>query len=179
VTTEGSAGIRCVFFDRDGIVNRRPVGRYVTRKDEFHLLPAFVEALEVVREKGYAAVVVTNQSGIERGHMTHETVREIHDHLDGMLRASGLALLDIVVCPSADDGHPDRKPNPGMLLRAAARHGIDLDRSWMVGDQERDVLAGKRAGCRTVLVEGPDESTEAEFRLRDVAELPAFLRQHL
>jgi histidinol-phosphate phosphatase family protein len=171
------AKIKCVFFDRDGIVNRPPPPerRYVTHRDHFEMIPEFVDVLKLVRARGYEAVVVTNQSGIARGRMTENDVREIHEHLNGLLAARGAALLDIVMCPSDDDGHPDRKPNPGMLLTAAKRHAIDLPASWMVGDQERDIVAGQRAGCRTVLVAGDTKPTAAEFRVATMTELMRLL----
>jgi histidinol-phosphate phosphatase family protein len=172
---------KCVFFDRDGIVNREPSpDRYVMDVHTFHLLPAFIEALRVVDEKGYRAVVVTNQSGVERGALTEETVQAIHDHMHELLQQEGLGLLDVMVCTSADDAHSHRKPNPGMLLEAAERHGLDVAHSWMIGDQERDVVAGKRAGCaKTVLVRKTEKPTVADFHLREMSELAALLRREL
>ncbi|MBP7829637.1 MAG: HAD-IIIA family hydrolase [Kiritimatiellae bacterium] len=174
-------GRPCVFFDRDGIVNRSPGPGYVERVEDFYLLPEFVEALRVVRARGYEAVIVTNQRGVALGRMTAETVQAMHDELARRLRAEGLDLLDIRVCTANDNSHPDRKPNPGMILTAARRHGLDLSRSWMVGDHERDMEAGRRAGCRTVLVggEGEPQPASTDFRIRDMADLPAFLEAHL
>ena len=165
--------IKCVFFDRDGIVNHPPPPerRYVTHRDYFELIPEFVDVLRFVRSRGYEAVVVTNQSGIARGRMTEGAVHDIHQHLHEILVTHGLALLDVIMCPSDDEAHPSRKPNPGMLLEAARRHHIDLPASWMVGDQERDITAGQRAGCRTILVATDTFSTAAEFRVHDLKEL--------
>jgi D-glycero-D-manno-heptose 1,7-bisphosphate phosphatase len=170
---------RCVFFDRDGIINVAPQTRYVTHPEAFHLQPEFVQALRVTREKGYEAVVITNQAGVERGDLPPATLDEIHDKMVGLLQQEGLGFLDIYVCPHLDDAHPHRKPNPGMILDAARKHGIDLAHSWMVGDSERDVRAGRRAGCRTVLVKPGAPETEADFRLDDIAALPGFLRERL
>lgn len=170
----------CVFFDRDGIVNRCPGrGKYVERLDDFHLQPQFFEALRVVNRKGYEAVVVTNQRGVARGRMTLETVEAIHAHLRQMVVREGLCLLDILYCPHGDDSHPHRKPNPGMILEAAARHGLDLKRSWMVGDSESDVLAGSRAGCKTILVSESRHDTIADFNLPGMEALALFLEQNL
>lgn len=172
---------KCVFFDRDGIVNRCPdPERYVLNVKAFQLLSPFVDALRVVHEKGYKAVIITNQSGVGRGAMTQETLDEIHAHMHRLLEADGLGLLDVMVCTAADDAHPHRKPNPGMLLEAAEKHGLDLAQSWMVGDQERDVVAGKRAGCgKTVLVRKTDKPTVADYHLRELSELAALLRRSL
>ena len=165
--------IRCVFFDRDGIVNQYPgPGAYVERWEEFHLLPEFVEVLRTVGQKGFAAVVVTNQRGVALGRMTAATLEDLHRRLAEILQKQhGLALLDILYCPH-DEGVCDcRKPHPGMLLAAARRHGIDLRRSWMIGDAEKDIEAGRQAGCRTILVSAPDAPTRADVRVRDMAEL--------
>ena len=145
----------CVFFDRDGIVNRAPVKtRYVERWEDFHLLPEFVESLKVALDKKYEAVVVTNQRGVGIGHMSAETLLEIHDNLLKELKKQGVCLRDIIVCTDVDEASPRRKPNPGMLIEAAEKHGLDIKRSWMIGDQRKDVEAGRRAGCKTVLVGG-------------------------
>jgi D-glycero-D-manno-heptose 1,7-bisphosphate phosphatase len=170
----------CVFFDRDGIVNRRPtLDRYVRTWEEFELIPEFVDALKVVRERGYEAVIVTNQKGISTGRMTQADVDRIHHNLRAALHTHGLHLRDVMVCSAPDDSHTHRKPNPGMLIEAARTHGLDLGRSWMVGDQEKDVEAGRRAGCRTVLVGEPVKPTRADHQVPDMAALVPFLRKHL
>lgn len=170
----------CVFFDRDGVANRPPtLDRYVRNWGEFVPIPAFFDALRVVAAHGYAAVIVTNQRGIATGHMSQADVDQIHDNLMAMVHAHGLQLKEIIVCPHPDDTHPCRKPNPGMLLDAARRHQLDLPRSWMVGDSETDVLAGRRAGCHTILVKAGQPATVADYRLENMEAVPAFLDQHL
>lgn len=169
----------CVFFDRDGIINVSPGPGYVERVEDFHLVPEFVEALRVVSSKGYAAVVITNQRGVGRGIMTQETLDSIHDHLIEKLEAFGLKLHDIYVCVANDNEHPNRKPNPGMIFDAARDHNLDLSRSWMVGDNESDVLAGRRAGIRTILVNNSGTPTEADIRLASMSELAACLSDNL
>jgi D-glycero-D-manno-heptose 1,7-bisphosphate phosphatase len=170
---------KCVFFDRDGIVNRSPGAGFVERLEDFHILPEFKTALQVARERGYEAVIVTNQRAVGLGRMTAETLQEIHSHLRKELGRHGLHLLDVVSCVATDDQHPHRKPNPGMILEAAGKYHLDLPRSWVVGDQERDVVAGKRAGCRTVLVRPGDEPTVADHRIACMQELAEFLSVHL
>ena len=173
-------GAKCVFFDRDGIVNHPPVhAPYVMHVDDLRIISEFVEALRVVNQKGYLAVIVTNQGGVGRGKMTEASLHAIHDALFQNLKEQGVTLDDILFCASPDDKHSHRKPNPGMLLEAAERHGIDLKASWMVGDLERDVIAGHRAGCRTVLVSMSKKATSADFRLRVMSELAGFLAKHL
>ncbi|HIE10523.1 MAG TPA: HAD family hydrolase [Kiritimatiellae bacterium] len=170
---------KCVFFDRDGIVNRSPGLGYVTCLEDFEVLPEFIAALRNVKSHGYLAIVVSNQRGVALGKMTIETVDRIHRFLRETLATAGLALDAIYYCPH-DNGECDcRKPSPGMLLRAAAEFGIDLSASWMIGDSLRDVVAGKRAGCRTVLVGDETGEVIPDYRLGSVAELPGFLSAHL
>jgi D-glycero-D-manno-heptose 1,7-bisphosphate phosphatase len=170
----------CVFFDRDGIVNQAPAKtRYVERWSDFHLQPEFVETLKVVRDKGYEAVVVTNQKGVGTGYVSPDTLAEIHENLKSELAKQKLCLLDIVVCTDTADDSPRRKPNPGMLLEAAEKYDLDLARSWMIGDQKKDIEAGQRAGCQTVFIGPAIGSTGADYALPRIADLPAFLRKHL
>ena len=176
-----SALTPCVFFDRDGIVNVSPsdIEYYVLSVDRFFLIPAFITALADATARGYAAVIVTNQKCVAKGLITMDGIEAIHDHLRGLVAAAGLPLRGIYTCPHAGD-HPDRKPNPGMLLRAAQDHGLDLARSWMIGDHERDIRAGRAAGChRTVLVHAAPRHPLADFQVPDMDALPALLRAEL
>lgn len=171
---------KCVFFDRDGIVNRIPdPDRYVMSVDRFHLYPAFMEALRIVNQYGYAAILITNQSGVDRGILSAESLEAIHAHLREQLQKEGLGLQDIFVCTSADDLHPHRKPNPGMLLAAAEKHQLDLAHSWMVGDKESDVTAGHRAGCKAIKVSPSTKPSQAEYQIHTLDELPALLNRLL
>lgn len=170
---------RCVFFDRDGVINRSPgPGRYVERWEDFELLDGFVEALRVVRRHGWSAVVVTNQRCVARGMVPMAELERIHAGLRRELAArDGLTLLDIRVCPHDNgDACACRKPRPGMLLDAARTHGLDLAASWMVGDSERDIEAGRAAGCRTIRVcEDEHEPTRADVRIASMADLAGTL----
>jgi D-glycero-D-manno-heptose 1,7-bisphosphate phosphatase len=171
---------RCVFFDRDGIVNVSPGPGYVARWDDFELLPGFIEVLRLVDRRGYSAVVVTNQRGVARGVVDLDAVVRIHRKLREQLAGEhGLALLDVLMCPHDEGECECRKPRPGMLLEAARRHGLDLEASWMIGDSERDVEAGRRAGCRTVLVGAGAAGTVADFRVDDLEELKSLLEGKL
>lgn len=172
---------KCVFFDRDGIVNESPgPRRYVERWEDFRLMPSFVRILRRTTEAGYAAVVVTNQRGVSLGVVAEVELERIHRLLRDLLkREHGLELLDILYCPHEEGACDCRKPRPGMLLEAARRHGLDLKKSWMIGDSERDVEAGRRAGCRTVLVGGSAESSVADLRVADLVELESRLDEML
>jgi len=153
---------KAVFLDRDGTINEyvgflRDIGRLA-------LLPGAAEAIRRINDSGYLAIVATNQPVIARGEVTVPELQEIHNKMETLLGAEGAYLDGIYYCPH----HPHkgyegeipelkvecvcRKPKPGMLLQAAQDFHIDLSASWMVGDGENDILAGKGAGCRTVLI---------------------------
>lgn len=169
----------CVFLDRDGVINVRPKGRYVLDVSEFQILPGILSVLELIRERNHSMVVVTNQSGVARGVMTMEKLKAINRCMEERLAEAGIELLDVFVCPSADDTCEDRKPNPGMLLKAAEKHQLNLSESWMVGDQEGDIMAGKRAGCRTILMAEDAVETMADHRVANTAELKDLLAKTL
>jgi mannose-1-phosphate guanylyltransferase/phosphomannomutase len=147
----GGSRRRAVFVDRDGVLIRDV--DHLTSTSQLEILPGVPEALRRLHGAGWAIVVVTNQSVVARGWLTEEALREIHRELALRLAARGAALDAIYHCPHHPEGSCDcRKPKPGMLLRAAADLGIDLAASVMVGDAPSDVEAGRRAGCRTVLI---------------------------
>jgi len=147
-----------VFFDRDGTLINDP--GYLNHPDQVQLLDGAAEALRELRGLGYQTVVVSNQSGVARGIVTEEMLEKIHHRLGELLAAQGATLDKIYYCPYHPDGVVEqyrkdsdwRKPKPGMLLAAAREMDIDLARSWMIGDAERDMEAGRSAGCRTILV---------------------------
>ena len=169
-----------VFFDRDGVVNESPGAGYVTRWEDFRLLPGFVAALRVVAARGHGAVVVTNQQAVRKGLMTAAAVEDIHARFRRLLRdRHGLDVLEALYCPHGEGECDCRKPRPGMLLRAAQRHGLDLPRSWMVGDQSRDIEAGQRAGCRTILVGNDPGDSSPDYRVDDVGGLAGLLERLL
>lgn len=133
---------RALFLDRDGTVN---IDRhYVHKIEDFEPLPGIFELCAAAAAKGYALVVLTNQSGIERGYFTMEQYETLTAHMRRLFEQRGCPLLDVLCCPHLN--HPDRKPNPGMFLKAAAKWGINLAASVSLGDKPRDVEAGAAAG---------------------------------
>jgi D-glycero-D-manno-heptose 1,7-bisphosphate phosphatase len=139
-----------VFLDRDGTLNEER--GYITHPDHLRLLPGVAEAVRLLRDAGFACVVVTNQSAIGRGLMSEADLHLIHERLHQQLHAEAAKLDGLYFCPALSGDHPERKPAPGMLLRAARDLELDLTRSWMVGDTASDMLAGQNAGCRCILV---------------------------
>lgn len=166
---------RAVFLDRDGVLNRgvsRGGTPWAPRSlAEFSLLPGVPGALADLRAAGFLLVVVTNQPDVVRGHATRADVEAIHTHM----RAT-LPLDDIRVCyHDKQDRCECRKPRPGMLLKAAGDLGIDLSRSFIVGDRWRDIGAGRAAGCTAILVNPFTEKTYIEPDI-ELADLPAAAR---
>jgi histidinol-phosphate phosphatase family protein len=146
-----------VFLDRDGTLIEHV--HYLADPGHVRLVPGAAEAVARLRRAGFRCVLITNQSAIGRGIIDEPRLHEIHAEMDRQLAACGTAIDGIYFCPDApseDDRtvvqNPDRKPGPGMLLRAASELGLDLADSWMVGDLISDVLAGWNAGCRSILV---------------------------
>jgi histidinol-phosphate phosphatase family protein len=145
---------RAVFLDRDGVINQKPEeGEYITSWDEFHILPGVAEGIALLKQAGYAVIVITNQRCVAKGLLTVTDLEKMHEQMSQTLQRAGAKLDAIYYCPH--DYEPPcncRKPAPGLLLEAAEVHGVDLCSSWMVGDSEIDMQAGKRAGCKTVRV---------------------------
>ena len=139
------------FLDRDGTINEEV--EYLSDPEALRLLPSAAEGIRLLNEARVPVILVTNQAGVGRGYFPEARVREIHQELASRLAAHGAHLDAIYYCPHhPHDGCACRKPNPGMLVRAAEEHGIDLRASFIVGDKVSDLDAGRRAGCGTVLV---------------------------
>jgi D-glycero-D-manno-heptose 1,7-bisphosphate phosphatase len=151
------ASHKTVFFDRDGTLIIDKI--YLNDPEQITYLPGVFEALQELRDAGYKFVVVTNQSGVARGIVTIENLHEIHRRIEVEFAKHGITFAGFYYAPySVESNHELRKPNPGMLLAAENDHGIDLTRSWMIGDRGSDVVAGHRAGCRTILLEGVENA---------------------
>lgn len=145
---------KAAFLDRDGVINRKaPEGQYVTRWEDFEFLPRVAEAIALLECAGFSVIVVSNQRGVAKGLLTIAELELIHERMLKQLAAAEAHLTAVYYCPH--DNGPScscRKPAPGMLFQAAREHRIDLTSSWMVGDSDIDMEAGKAAGCRTVRV---------------------------
>ena len=153
---------KAIFLDRDGTINKY-VG-FLRSPDQFALLDGAAEAIKQINHSSYLAIVATNQPVIARGEVTWEGLNTIHRKMHTLLGNEGAYLDAVYICPH----HPHsgfegeirelkidcdcRKPKPGMLVKAAKDYNIDLSASWMIGDSENDILAGKAAGCRTILI---------------------------
>jgi len=153
---------KCVFLDRDGTINK--FNEFITKPEDFELIEGAAEAIKKINSLGYLAIVITNQPVIARGEADFETLDLIHMKMETELGKHGAYIDDIFYCPHhPDKGFPGerpeykincecRKPKPGLIFQAAEKYNIDLSRSYMVGDDMRDVNAGINAGCIPVFL---------------------------
>jgi D-glycero-D-manno-heptose 1,7-bisphosphate phosphatase len=173
---------RAVFLDRDGVLNRAIVVKGTphppTSLAEFEVLPGAVQACTELREAGFLLIVVTNQPDVARGTQQREVVEAINEAL-----LSEVPLDDIKVCYHDDqDRCFCRKPLPGLLMQAAKEWQIDLSASFMVGDRWKDIETGRKAGCKTILIDCEYREpmlSAPDHRVHSLAEAPDWiLRQH-
>lgn len=154
---------KAIFLDRDGTINVKK--GFLTDAKELELIDGAAEAIRLINQSEYLAVVVTNQPQIARGDCTFDELQNIHDKLETLLGLNGAFVDAIYYCPHHTDRGFDgerveykcncdcRKPQPGMLLRSASDYNIDLSQSYMVGDSLHDVIAGEAAGCQAMKIE--------------------------
>jgi len=165
---------RAVFLDRDGVLNHRaPPGDYVKSVAEFAWLTGAREGVRRLNDEGWLALVVTNQRGIARGLMTSSDVEAIHDKAQRELRHIGAHVDAFYYCPHGDDDRcACRKPQPGLILRAAQDWKVDLAASFLVGDDDRDVEAARRAGVRAVKIPSDGNLRDTLTKLLSAREDP-------
>ena len=144
---------KAIFLDRDGVINKE-IG-YVYRLEDFILTDDIIPSLKKFQNAGFIFVIITNQSGIAKALYTHEDVAKIHTHLLSLMKENGIIISEIYYCPHHPDVEPCicRKPDSGMIEKAVARFNIDISRSYFIGDKERDVQAGEKAGVKSILIE--------------------------
>lgn len=177
-----------VFFDRDGVLNRLVLnpatGEYESpwRAELMEMAAGAPEAVAALAGAGYLLFLVSNQPSAAKGKCRLQDLEDAHARLMASLGRAAPSITECYYCyhhphgvvPALTRPCPCRKPSPHFLLKAAADHGVDLTRSWMIGDQDRDLQAGRRAGCRTVLVETPESAGKRgaetpDLRADDVA----------
>jgi D-glycero-D-manno-heptose 1,7-bisphosphate phosphatase len=154
---------KAIFLDRDGTLIEDP--GYLNNVEMVKPIGGAAEALMHLKKLGYKLVVVSNQSGVARGIIKEEVLNQITDRMKQIFGNAGAYIDRVYYCPYHPEGVIDkyrkesdeRKPMPGMLLRAAREMDIDLARSWAIGDSYRDIEAGHRAGCRTILLNSPPD----------------------
>ena len=166
---------KALFLDRDGTINC-DYG-YVYKVNEFHFITGIFDLCKKAQNLNYKIIVVTNQSGIERGKFTEEDVNILHNYMKEEFKRKGIDVTDVFICPFIDNMHVDRKPNPGMLLKAKEKYNLDMSKSIMIGDNERDIEAGINAGCgKTYLFsQNLEQYTKANKIYNDLNELKEVL----
>jgi D-glycero-D-manno-heptose 1,7-bisphosphate phosphatase len=168
---------KAVFLDRDGTINK--FNGFITKPEDFELLDGAACAIKKINNLGFLAIVITNQPVIARGEVDFKMLDLIHAKMETELGKHGAYIDDLFYCPHhPDKGFPGerpeykidcgcRKPKPGMILEAAEKYNSDLSKSYMAGDDMRDVEAGINSGCRPVLI-STDENRKNEFAKKNV-----------
>ncbi|ASI81025.1 D-glycero-alpha-D-manno-heptose-1,7-bisphosphate 7-phosphatase [Bacillus pacificus] len=158
-----------MFLDRDGVINQVLTDRvrFVNKPEDIYLLPGAADAIAIFNRQGYMVLVTSNQGGVGLGYMTQEELLEIHKHMQEKLinENAGAHIQEFAACiHRLKDGCSCRKPEAGMLLQLAQKYDIDLASSYMIGDQETDICAGKKAGTKTIRIASSLEETQANFK---------------
>jgi len=155
---------KAAFLDRDGVINRKaPEGEYITSWEDMHFLPGVAQAVAVLNRDGFKVIIVSNQRCVAKGLLSISELESMHRRMSDWLLNQGAVIDAIYYC--AHEKQPPctcRKPSPGMLLKAASEHNVDLSASWMIGDSDSDIKAGRNAGCRTVRVQGHESVIAVE-----------------
>ena len=147
------ASTETIFLDRDGVLIREKPD-YVKAPEEMEILPGVADTLRRLTEERFRLIIVTNQSAVNRGLMTVESLTEIHRVLVQELLANGAKIDGIYFCPHRpEEDCACRKPRPGMLLEAGRDFSVDFENSWMIGDKDSDIEAGLAVGCKVLKVE--------------------------
>ncbi len=165
-----------VFLDRDGVINEDK--KYASDPKVAVLLPGVAGAIKRLNDAGITTIVVSNQSGVARGYHSEDDVRRFNSTLASQLQEAGARIDGWYYCPHLPGGAileyakecECRKPKSGMLTQAAREHNIDFSKSYMVGDKERDIVAGATAGTKTILVGGEESNHAPGYRARDLAD---------
>lgn len=193
---------RAIFLDRDGVINEKKQGEFISSSEALHIIPGVSDAIRQFHSLGFKIFVVTNQPSIARGLCSEEVLANIHAKMLHDLGAAGKFIDAVYYCPHhPEKDHADipshtlkyridcdcRKPKPGMLIQAAKEHSIDLAASIMIGDHDRDIEAGKSAGCATIYVSETEKNPasnpdavannllEAAGLVRKISHMPAVI----
>ena len=142
-----------IFLDRDGVINEKaPKAQYIKSWQEFRFIPGSIEAIKMLSQHNYKIFIITNQAGIARGKMTEDDLLDIHENLRREFSDQKIKIAGIYYCPHGwNDECECRKPKAGMFFQAANEHDLDLSKAIFIGDDDRDLIAGNDAGCKTIL----------------------------
>ena len=145
--------LKTIFIDRDGVINHER-NDYVKSISELEIFPNVVKNIELLKNAGFLIVVITNQSAINRGIITHEAVNQIHDSIQNHLKKNGTCVDGFFYCPHKPDENCNcRKPKSGLLHQAILELNIDPNSSWMIGDNKSDIEAAISVGCKAIKID--------------------------
>ena len=158
--------IKTIFLDRDGVINKEV--HYLHKIDDFEFMTGIIEACLYFQNLGYKLIVVTNQSGISRGYYSESDYKKVTKWMLDQFKFKNINILDVFHCPHGPDSTCDcRKPKPGMFLKAKDKHNTDMEKSWLIGDKEVDVIAANEAGIEnTILVRSGHQIDESNSNAR-------------
>ncbi len=158
--------IKTIFLDRDGVINKEI--NYLHKIDDFEFIDGIFDACLYFQSLGYEIIIITNQSGIFRGYYTLSDYQKVTQWMLDQFKYNNINILDIFHCPHKPDFFCDcRKPKPGMFLKAKVKHNTDMEKSWLIGDQELDVIAANAAGIEnTILVRSGHRIDESNSNAR-------------
>ncbi|MGR3764572.1 D-glycero-alpha-D-manno-heptose-1,7-bisphosphate 7-phosphatase [Rossellomorea sp. NS-SX7] len=170
---------KAVFLDRDGVINEVKSKRvkFVNKPEQFYFLEGVKEAVKLLTDEGYQLFVVTNQGGVGLGYLSHEHLQSIHDYMVGELETAGGKIHEVSCCThKPHEGCACRKPEPGMILELSEKYNLDLSSSFMIGDREPDIEAGRKAGCKTILItDATSPLYEADYAFTSLFEAAKFV----
>lgn len=151
--TKHTSSKRAVFLDRDGVLVESIHGDYIRASEQINILPNIRESLEKLIEKGFELIIVTNQGAVSKGLINLKQANALQAEVVDLIRPTQHVVIHSYLCPHQQkDECTCRKPQPGMLFQASKDHGLDLAKSYLVGDASTDVLAAKKAGVSPILV---------------------------
>jgi D-glycero-D-manno-heptose 1,7-bisphosphate phosphatase len=146
---------KAFFLDRDGVINKNPAEHdYVKSISELTILSDISESVKFIKDKGFLVIVISNQQGVGKGIITGQTVNDINEFVNDVMKKNGASIDAFYWCGHIEEDNCDcRKPKPGLFLNAIKDHNIDINSSYFIGDRESDRLAGEAAGIKTIIVE--------------------------